>query len=278
VSRLAGKRVLVTRPRGDADELAAKLLAAGAEPLLAPAIEFGPPDDAAAALAAVRAGASYDWIAFTSVHGVEAFFSRLEELGKLPERASASASAAEEPGELPDRGGSTRRDVLGEARIAAIGPKTASAVERHGVVPDFVPARAINEEIAAGLLERTQPGSRVLIFRAQEAREILPALLREAGRAVDDVAAYATRSVVDPALAEAARAADVWTFTSASTVHGLLANLPDAAAVAPGKLVACIGPVTAAAAEAAGLPVHVTAAAYSVAGLIAALEGSGSPA
>ena len=137
---------------------------------------------------------------------------------------------------------------------------------------DLVPAEAIEESLAAALIERGDSGDRIAIFRAQEARQALPDLLRAAGRSVDDVAAYATRAVDDPALAGAAQSADVWTFTSGSTVRGLIENVPLAQELATAKIVACIGPVTADAARACGLPVHATAAAHDVDGLLAALE------
>jgi uroporphyrinogen III methyltransferase/synthase len=208
--------------------------------VLAPAIEFGAPDDPAPARIALRDAASYGWLVFTSVHGVEAFF----------------AARAER----------------GASKIAAIGARTAARIEAFGASVDFVPAEAIEEALAEGLLARGAAGSRVLIFRAQEARQALPGLLRAGGCSVDDVAGYATRAVCDPSLAVAARAADVWTFTSGSTVRALVANVANAAELAAGKIVACIGPVTADAARACGLPVHVTANAHDVDGLLAALE------
>ena len=185
---------------------------------------------------------AYHWIVFTSVHGVDAFVA-----------CAAGASR-------------------GNARVAAIGGKTAVRAEQLGLAVDFVPDEAIEEALAAGLIERSAPGARVLIFRAQEARQALPELLRAAGREVDDVAGYATRTVRDPAFAEAARTTDVWTFTSGSTVRALVANLPGASGIAHGKIVACIGPATADVARACGLPVHVTASAHDVDGLLAALE------
>ncbi len=216
--------------------------AVGALPILAPTIEFGPPDDASRADFVAARAADYAWIVFTSVHGVDAFFARANGVAR------------------------------GAGRIAAIGAKTAARVARFGAKADLVPAEAIEESLAAALIERGDSGDRIAIFRAQEARQALPDLLRAAGRSVDDVAAYATRAVHDPALAGAAQSADVWTFTSGSTVRGLIENVPLAQELATAKIVACIGPVTADAARACGLPVHATAAAHDVDGLLAALE------
>jgi uroporphyrinogen III methyltransferase/synthase len=252
MNALAGKRVLITRPRGDAGDMAALLRAAGAEPVIAPTIEFGPPDDPVRADIAVREVRVFHWVVFTSVHGVEAFFDRLAAGGR-----------------------DTR--TLGDTSVAAIGPKTAEALARHGVRADFVPERFVNEEVAAGMLERTKAGERILIFRAQDAREVLPQLLEEEERRVDDVAAYSTHAIRDPEVARHARETEVWTFTSASTVRAFAENVLDAAELARDRIVGCIGPISADAASACGLPVHVVPETYTTEALVEALSEFGLP-
>jgi uroporphyrinogen III methyltransferase/synthase len=244
---LFGKRVLVTRALADAGDFAERLWEIGAEPLIAPTIRIGPPGEAGPARAAAAALGGYDWVVFTSRNGVDACFALLAE-----ENADA------------------RR--FGAARVAAIGPKTADRLRSFGIRPDFIPESYVGEDAAAGLLEHTRPGDRVLLFGAQEMRDTIAAQLRPAGRVVDVVAAYATALVHDPAIAAAAAAADVWTFTSASTVRGLVANVPDASDLARTKTIACIGPITAAAAREAGFAPAVVAEEYTVDGLIEALE------
>lgn len=246
---LFGERVLITRPVAQAGEFAARLWELGAEPILAPSIAIEPPDDPAAAARAAAAVREYRWIVFTSQNGVEAFF---RELARRGEDARA----------------------LGGVRVAAIGPKTASALERHGIRPDFVPARFISEAVADGLLERSSAGERILLFRAQEARDVLPERLRAAGRPVDVVAAYKTTFVHDGDLAEKVARATVLTFTSASTIAGFAHSLGgELAGAVRGKRIACIGPITAEAARGAGLHVDHVAAEFTVEGLIEALEG-----
>ena len=244
---LFGKRVLITRPAAQADDFAQQLWEAGAEPIVAPTIAIGPPDDPAAAAAAVAHVRDYAWVVFTSRNGVDAFFDLLGASGK-------DARA------------------FGDSKIAAIGPKTAAALTERGIRVNFVPDMYVNEAIAAGLIARTQTGDRVLVFRAQEARDVLPDALRAAGRAPDVVAAYRTRYVDDPELAAKADRADVVTFTSSSTVNGFVHNVADAALVLANATVAAIGPITAATARNLGIRVDVVAEEFTVEGLLAALE------
>jgi uroporphyrinogen III methyltransferase/synthase len=244
---LFGKRVLVTRPAAQAGAFAQQLWEAGAEPVLAPTIVIGPPDDPAAARAAVARVRAYTWAVFTSRNGADAFFEHLATDGK-------DARA------------------FGDVKLAAIGPATAAALTARGLRVDFVPDVFVNEAVAAGLVERTAPGDRVLVFRAQEARDVLPDTLRAAGRSVDAVAAYTTRPVDDATLRERAASCDVVTFMSSSSVHGFVHNVTGAAAALARKIVAAIGPVTAATARAHGIRVDAIAADSTVEGLARALE------
>ncbi|MHB8461607.1 MAG: uroporphyrinogen-III synthase, partial [Vulcanimicrobiaceae bacterium] len=232
---LFGKRMLVTRPATGAQEFARALYRRGIEPILGSTIHIGPPDDSRASEAAVAALAPYTWIVFTSRNGVERFFALLH---------------------------ASHRDVraLGGHKIAAIGAKTAAALRTYGIDADLVPKVAVGEELAATLLAATTSGDHLLLFRAQDGRDVLPEHLRAAKRTVSDVAAYATRFVDDAAYAEKVADADIVTFTSASTVEGfvhLLGGREAAQRAASGKCVACIGPITAAAARENGLHVDV---------------------
>jgi uroporphyrinogen III methyltransferase/synthase len=244
---LFGKRVLVTRPPAQAADFAQQLWEAGAEPLLAPTIAIGPPDDPAAAAAAVARVREYAWVVFTSRNGVDAFFDRLGADGK-------DARA------------------FGDAKVAAIGPKTAAALTARGIRVDFIPDVFVNEAVAVGLEMHTAAGDRILLFRAQEARDVVPQALRARGRIVDDVAAYKTSYVDDTGLRAKAERADVVTFTSSSTVHGFVHNVADAPAVLAHATVAAIGPVTAATARSLGIRVDAVADEFTVEGLVLALE------
>jgi uroporphyrinogen III methyltransferase / synthase len=247
---LFGKRVLITRPAQQAEDFARALYARGVEPILASTIAIVPPDDPMPAHRAVDELAAYRWIVFTSQNGVAAFFDRL---------ASLDADAR----------------YLGKVKVAAIGSKTAERLREHGVRADLVPAAFVSEEIGRALIEASHKGDRILIYRAQEARDVLPQMLEDAERQPQVVAAYKTIFDVDPQFAKKVARADVLTFTSASTVRGyveLQGGAEAARAAARNKLIACIGPVTAEAADDAGLHVDVLADVFTTEGLLDALE------
>jgi uroporphyrinogen III methyltransferase/synthase len=250
VAPLFGKAVLVTRAAEQAAEFAQALAQRGAEPILAPVIAIEPPDDLLAARRCVDELHSYAWVVFTSANGVDAFFDRL---------AALDADAR----------------YLGRVKVATIGEKTAERLGRYGVRPDIVPAEFIGEEIARSLIEAARAGDRILVYRAQDARDILPQMLADAGLNPTVVAAYRTALVRDPNFPEKVARADVLTFTSASTVRGFIGQFESGAAAveaASQKTVACIGPITAEAAREAGLRVDAIADTFTTSGLIEALE------
>ena len=247
---LFGKRVLVTRTGEQSETFARALRRRGAEPILAPTIAFEAPDDPTSAERALDALDSFDWLVFTSQNGVDAFFERL---------ASRNADAR----------------ALGTARVAAIGERTADRLRSYGISADVVPPVFVAEEVARAVIERSRAADRVLVFRAQDARDVLPRMLEDAGLSVTVVAAYKTVVPNDPEFAAKVARADVLTFTSASTVKGFAALLGSGSAAveaARGKLVACIGPITANAATELGLIVDVVAKRYTTEGLLAALD------
>ena len=263
---LFGKRVLVTRARAQAGSAAAILRERGAEPVVLPTIEIGatgdprPLEHAVARLAGdARDGRSaYDWVAFTSSNGVEHTWREVLRQG-LDARA------------------------FGRAKIAAIGPGTASSLELHGLRADVVAKEFRGEGLATEMLRalgELGAGVRVLLARAKHARDVLPDALRAAGCHVDVVPAYETRPVARERAAElldllAAGRIDAVTFTSSSTVDSLCELLGARAGELLRPLrVASIGPITTKAAEGRGVRVDVTAHEFTVLGLIDALEAS----
>ncbi|MDR7866973.1 MAG: uroporphyrinogen-III C-methyltransferase [Sporomusaceae bacterium] len=248
---LFGQKVLVTRAREQASILTAALEELGAECIEAPAIKIVPPESYAALDAAIGALDAYDWLIFTSANGVDHFFARLREAGR-------DARA------------------LGGRKVAAIGAATAERLRRHGILADIVPAEFRAEGIIAALENLVKPGMKVLIPRAEVARDILPEKLRELGAAVDVVTAYRTVSGGSDGQGLAARlsagAIDLVTFTSSSTVTNLLDLLGEGgpALVAKAK-VACIGPITAATCLDKGIKPDIVADEFTIAGLVEAI-------
>lgn len=249
MAELRGKRVLVTRPRAQADEFLAALRQAGAEPVCFPVIAIEALADTAMLDRALGKLACYDWLVLTSVNGVMAVWERL---------------AALEVSALPPG-----------LRVAAIGPKTAGALRSRGVEPDFVPREYIAEAILPGLGDLH--GRWVLLPRAELARPDLALAIRQAGGVPHEIVAYRTLPAdPDPEGLRALRqGVDILTFTSSSTVRNFI-SLVAAAGLDPRRLpgspiVACIGPITAETARQAGLLADVVAEEYTTAGLLAAL-------
>jgi uroporphyrinogen III methyltransferase/synthase len=260
---LFGKRVLVTRAREQASRAASLLGEFGAEAVVVPTIEVRPPEDPAPlarALVDLRAGA-YGWVAFTSANGVEYALKALA------------------------LSGHSRRS-FGSVRVAAIGPATAQALEAHGIHADVIARESRGEGLAGEMIAAMHPDAfqgpsrRVLLARAAQARDALPDALRAAGCQVDIVAAYETYPVRGPALDALVRdleigRLDAVLFTSSSTVDSLCDALGPRAPERLARLrVASIGPVTTGTAEARGLRVDVTAAKYTLRGLVQALAES----
>lgn len=245
---LFGRRVIVTRAQGQASALTALLEELGAEIDEFPVIRFTAPPDLAPLDSAIAELSSYDWIIFTSANGVEWFVRRLMETGR-DIRAMASA------------------------KLAAIGPKTAGALERLSLRVDYVPSQYVAEAVVAEFPEDVS-GRRILVPRAKEAREEIISGFQEKGADIRAVATYETET--DTSQAEDLRRrlaegeVDVVTFTSASTVRSFFA-LAGGARLPKSAVIACIGPITAEAARAHGLNPAVVASEYTIEGLVAEL-------
>lgn len=242
---LFGRRVVVTRTRRQASQLAAALRDAGAEPIEVPVIELTDPADGGVALRDVAGRLSeYACVVVTSPNGAE--------------RLLAAVDAA---------GGDAR--AFGGVTLAAIGPGTARVLADHGLRADVVPAEYVAESLLAAIGDPPTAGARLLLARAEVARDVLPEGLRARGWAVEVVDAYRTvgAAVSDDQRAEVA-GADVITFTSSSTVERAVAAF---GAEGLPRVVACIGPITAATAREHGLEVDVEAAVHTIEGLVAAL-------
>jgi uroporphyrinogen III methyltransferase/synthase len=248
---LFGRRILVTRPRQQAGELAQRLEELGAVAQLLPAIEVREPADWGPVDRALERLASFDWLVFTSGHGVHALIRRLRQRG---------------------------RDLraLGGVRLAAIGPATADALRGYQLEPDLVPAEYRSESLAAALKERTA-GQRVLLARADRGRDLLRQELAAVAE-VEQVAVYSQVDAIDASASalEALRRGEIdfITLTSSNIARALLRALdePSRERIKKGEVkLVSISPVTSAAVQELGFPVAVEATEYTTAGLVAAL-------
>jgi uroporphyrinogen III methyltransferase/synthase len=247
---LSGVKVLVTRPLVEAQSLSNQLRALGATAIELPTIEIVPPESYDQMDRAIRSLGSYDWVIFTSVHGVGYFIDRMSAL-------------------------SVPVETLNKVHVAAIGPATASALEQSGKTADFVPSEYLSELIVPGLGDLH--GKRVLLPRAGIASKRLPALLRKRGAVVDEVIAYRTvipRDLTRQRLKSVlSGGVDFAAFTSPSTIRSLATVVSDheLQRSLESVKIACIGPVTADAVKELGLRVEVVARNHTIGALVEAI-------
>lgn len=224
----------------------------GAHVIELPTIKVEPPDSWEGVDDSIRrlAQGGFEWVAFTSTNAVDKFFSRL--------------------GCMPD-------EVFKTTKIAAVGSSTGALLKEKGVTVALVPDDFTAEALAAGL----GPGDgSILLPRAAEVPPTMVDVLEASGWRAHQVVAYRTVPAEpgEGAAEVLAGRFDIVTFTSASTVRGFVGMLGDpgplglaASDEAEGKLVGCIGPITAEECAAHGLRVDVVAGEHTAAGLVQAL-------
>lgn len=261
-------KVLITRSRKQSQPFATALTEAGFTPIFFPTIHIRPMEDLSALEKAIAAIEKYDWLIFSSVNAVDVFFS--------PPLTSSNGGRISP---FPLRG--AKRFLFQKARkgafpkIAAIGSKTAHALQSRGVNVDFVPEKYVGESLLAGLGDLR--GQWVLLPRAKVAREVVPQEIMRAGGIVHEIAIYETvqAEIDEVGLAALREGVDVVTFTSPSTVKNFVALAKsaglDALNLPKNPLIACIGPVTEKAARKAGFSSLVVAETYTTDGLIESL-------
>jgi uroporphyrinogen III methyltransferase/synthase len=253
---LFGRRVLVTRPRDQAADLVDRLTALGAEAVEAPMIRIEPPEDPTGLLDAAGRADQFDWIVFTSANAVEGFMTALLD-------------------------GNRDLRALKGPRLCAVGSGTAERLSQYGIKVDLVPdefrAEGVLTSLAAlGPLE----GARVLLPRADIARDVVAQGLKAAGASVTDVVAY--RTVLEDAQREGdpdvygqllEGRIDVATFTSGSAVRNFakIYGADQIADLLKRTVVAVIGPTTAESARSLGIPVTVQPSPSTVPALVDAI-------
>lgn len=244
-------KVLITRPRAQAASFGAALQLAGFEPVYFPVIEIRPMEDLSALDDALSKLECYSWVVFTSVNGVDVVIGRIVFVGT---KHALSLQKLE------------------NVKIAAVGKMTAEALRRYGIEPDFVPKEFVGEAILPGLGDVR--GKRILLPRAELAREVLPEAIAAQGGIPHEIVVYrALPAQVDAQGLSVLKAGVDWvTFTSPSTVQNFAQvcrqngldplNLPGQAKIA------CIGPITEKAAREEGFYVTVVAHEYTTEGLL----------
>ncbi|MPZ21099.1 MAG: uroporphyrinogen-III C-methyltransferase [Luteitalea sp.] len=253
---LFGRRIVVTRAREQAEELVERLEELGAQAIEAPTIRIEATADGAQLEQACAEASRYDWIVFTSVNGVEHFMRRFLGAGR------------------------DIRELKGP-KLCAVGPSTAERLAHYYLRVDVVPSEdrsaAIVHAIGGG---GALTGQRVLLPRADIARETLPDELRQAGATVVEVTTYRTvreppSRYGDPDIYKMLleNQIDVVTFTSASSVRHFVANVGEdqAADLLSRTAVASIGPVTAEAAQQLEIKTTIMPATYTIPALVDAI-------
>ncbi|HCP91543.1 MAG TPA: HemD protein, partial [Spartobacteria bacterium] len=246
---LSGKRIVVTRTRRQASALSDRFRALGADVIELPTIRIEPPSNLREFAELVQDAHAYDWIVFTSPNGVTAFF---DLFFKLYDDARE----------------------IGGAKIAAIGPATAQRVKDFHLRVDLQPDKFVAEAVVREFQKQGGVENlRILLARAEKARDVLPKELSSLGAIVDEGFAY--RTVAETRDDTGARrrlleeGADLITFTSSSTVENFLAlGLPW-----PKRMkVASIGPITSKTARDHGLKVDVESRRHDIEGLTEAIR------
>lgn len=250
---LFGKTIVVTRSRAQASEFSEKLIDLGAEVLEFPTIDIAEPDDFKPLDDQINNLDSIDWIIFTSVNGVDAFFDRICNLGK------------------------DIRELKG-VKICAIGPATAQRVRDVRLKVDCQPPKYVAESIVDELKKMSEiKGKRFLMPRADIARSFLPKALIELGAEISDVVAYKTVMAEprDLNIVDKLKNGEIniVTFTSSSTARNFVEiigkeNVP---LINKDTKFASIGTITTDTAKELGLDITIEAEQFTIPGLVDAI-------
>ena len=226
---LKGREIIVTRPAERNGSLCGKLSALGASVTAYPCIRTVERKDNPELNAAIENLNGCRWLVFTSPAGPGIFYRHLRQQHK-------DARA------------------LSNLKIAAIGPKTVSELEKFGIIADLVPETYDSDHLAQAMAQVEGP---VLLCRASEGSDALPRLFAAKNIPFTDVACYDTvyEAPNSGPVKELVESGAIVTFTSASTVRGFVRSLPDTDFSR--ILGCCIGKQTAAEAEKYGIPTRV---------------------
>ncbi len=248
---LRGKRILVTRGEGQAEEFSAVIRKRGGVPVIFPTVRLVPPVDPVPLDEAIACLGAFDWVLFASANAARFFFARAAKRGirRIPERV----------------------------RIASVGPGTTREIARHGFPVHLSAERHTAEGLVEALAREGVSGKRFLLPRAEEGREVIPEEIGSRGGTVDVVTAYRNGLPAgdEKAAAEIGeRPPDVCTFASPSAFRNFFFLLGEerAASVLSRSRIAVIGEVTAGAVRERNYPVDIMPETFTLAGMLEAIE------
>jgi len=250
---LAGKRVLVTRAEGEAEEFAGRIRNRGGIPVLFPTIRLVPPEDPGPLDGALSRLSSFDWILFASANAARFFCRR-----------------------------ATEKRITGPpagVRVASVGPGTTRELRRLGFPPDLTAARHTAEGLVEALAAEEIAGKRFLLPRALEGRDALPSGIARRGGTVETVAVY-RNGLPERDEREAGKIVaappDVCAFASPSAFRNffLLLGEGPAAEVLSRSRIAVIGEVTARAVAERKFTVDIMPETYTLDGMVEAIAAS----
>lgn len=238
--QLDGKRILVTRPKKQADVFAEKIIKAGGLPIIVDLLRIDCYREQTKTREDIR---RYDWFFFTSANGVQCFFKLY---GSLPENV----------------------------KVAAVGPKTAMALKEYGYEAEFIPHVYNAETMAAEFGSRYSLEQSALLIQGQRARPVLEDVFTASGRSVATLKVYETnvndeqKGTLNHILEF--EPPDIMTFTSPSAVEAF-AVLGDVASVKETAVV-CIGTTTGKSARKVGFSTVIIPSTYTIEGMIEAIS------
>jgi uroporphyrinogen-III synthase len=249
-STLKGKTIAITRPSGQAEEVAEMIRKRGGKPYFIPAIEIKAPSDLSLIKNFIEElkKEKVDYVIFMSVNGVRYLLSASESLRRLD----------------------ATLERLKKTATVAVGPKTAQELKAHKIPVNLVPSKYTSEGLLESLRQLDIAGKTIRIPRTSGATPTLKEKLREMGALVKEVYVYDSCLPIDQNLREkffqdlTAEKIDAIIFGSALSVKNLFQMLGDQ--ISSEKLrdlmnrkvvVVAIGPVTADALVDMGVKVDV---------------------
>ncbi len=248
---LQQKSILITRPAQKAASMAELVKKGHGTPVIFPTIEIGPPSDWEKVDEAIVTLRQFDWVVFSSAHGVKFFTGRLQTRSAL--------------------------DILESFSIAAVGSKTANALRKRGVPVDFIPPAYTADSLLEGLKQKQPESQAFLLVSGDKGRKTLSAGLRSAGASVESVVAYRNikpdpENVRDIVAQLQKNAIDFFTFTSPSTFQNFVDliqdHTDDISSIMHSAHIAAIGPVTAGVIEDYGYRAEIVPASSTIEDMI----------